>query len=505
MMKFERTPKGDQISSKIDSFYEDGTFRSALKFSLSGILCWIYCVSIVAQGGSAIEKIVENYVADPDLRTAKISVVIQDLQNETTLADHNPSMIVSPASTLKVITTAAALKTLGADYRFETELSYTGQIVGSVLEGNVVITGGGDPSLGSGYLGTQAFEELLQEWVGATRSLGISEIKGQILADASLFGREGVPPSWATKDVGNYYAAGSYGLNVHDNLYFLRFQQGLKQGDATKVAAIEPTVPNFFMENRVITGAPGSGDQAYIFGSAFQPDAYVEGTIPPGASIFTIKGSLPDPAAFLVHHFRSALQEGGITSDQEGITHYNLYRPETSLVFHTTHSPPLTELVTITNRESVNLYAECMGKKMSHDIPEFSLQGFWQQAGVEARVLSNADFSGLSQQNQVSGRFMTDALQRIYQDPEWYAAVRTSLSRGGIDGTLKNMFKSSTTKGRVYAKSGLINGVRCYIGYLDMPGDEVYGFAVLAQGFSCSSREMSRKFERLIEAVLQQK
>lgn len=457
-----------------------------------------------AQVTTHIKNAVATYAADPDLRDAKISVVIHDLNRDKTVAAQGPSVSVAPASTLKVITTAAALKELGPDFQFATHLSYTGGIERGVLKGDLLITGGGDPSLGSGYLEEeQQFKALIKEWVEATQKLGISAIEGGIVADASLFGPNGVPPSWVHKDLGNYYAAGSYGINVHDNLYYLRFKQGAKKGDATSVLNMAPKVPNFTMENRVQTGAPGSGDQAYIYSSAFQTNGYVNGTIPPGSGTFAIKGSLPDPAAFLVYHFNNALEKAGIVSLEGGTSRYDKHQHSEATQFHTTLSPPLIQLVHITNRESVNLYAECIGKTMAQGSSVFPLQRFWEHTGIDASSLHIADYSGLSQENSVSGRFMVDALRTIYGDEMWYEQVRNSLSIAGVDGTLKHMFKASAAKGNVYAKSGLIGGVRCYIGYMYLPNNEIYAFAVLAQGFACSSREMSKKFEGLIDAIYQ--
>lgn len=458
----------------------------------------------LAQVPQHIEKAVSKYTIDADLSNARISIVLHDLKNDQRLVEHGPSVLVAPASTLKVITTAAALKVLGPNYQFATELSHTGWIEGGVLKGDLIITGGGDPSLGSGYLDEpHQFKYVMREWVEATRKLGITTIEGGIVADASLFGPDGVPSSWMPKDLGNYYAAGSYGINIHDNLYYLQFQQGSQEGDATRVQSLVPDVPNFKMENQVRTGSPGSGDQAYIYSSAFQTDAYVQGTIPPGAGIFTIKGSLPDPAAFLVHHFRNALKKAGIVALNEGTTRYDQHPQHKATLYHTTVSPPLIQLVHITNRESVNLYAECIGKTMAQITSGFPLQRFWEQTGIDVSSLHTADYSGLSQENAVTGRFMVDALRVIYSDEGWYEQVRNSLSIGGVDGTLKSLFKNSAARGKVYAKSGLIGGVRCYIGYLLMPNDDTYAFAVLAQGFSCSSREMSKKFEKLIDSIFE--
>ena len=110
-------------------------------------------------------------------------------------------------------------------------------------------------------------------------------------------GKGAAVPSWGWEDLGNYYGAGASALTFHENLYTLYFQPGV-EGTAAKVLRIEPEMPALQLQNEVTTGPPGSGDRACIYGMEYALTQVVRGTVPAGVAEFSIKGSIPDPAAF---------------------------------------------------------------------------------------------------------------------------------------------------------------------------------------------------------------
>ncbi|MDI9544384.1 MAG: D-alanyl-D-alanine carboxypeptidase, partial [Bacteroidota bacterium] len=152
--------------------------------------------------------------------------MVQEVQSGELPAEMNSAQALVPASLSKLLTTGAALEILGPEKRFKTELAYRGLLENGSLKGNLYILGGGDPSLGSEYTEEQA-GLFLQDWVQAVKQLGISRIEGDIVADPSLFDEEAVSPYWLWEDMGNYYAAGVYGLAVFDNMFRLGLKSGL--------------------------------------------------------------------------------------------------------------------------------------------------------------------------------------------------------------------------------------------------------------------------------------
>ena len=122
---------------------------------------------------------VDNFVYHPFLKNANISLLIREAGKGKVMGRYNADKSIIPASTLKLVTTASALELLGPDFRFQTKLEISGNITHEhVLQGNVIIKGGGDPTLGSEFLGDKNF---LDQWVLAINQAGIDKIEGKLL------------------------------------------------------------------------------------------------------------------------------------------------------------------------------------------------------------------------------------------------------------------------------------------------------------------------------------
>jgi serine-type D-Ala-D-Ala carboxypeptidase/endopeptidase (penicillin-binding protein 4) len=141
------------------------------------------------------------------------------------LIDYNSGVSLTPASVMKLITSAAAIELLGPYYTFKTKIGYTGKISKrwGRLRGNLIITGGGDPALGSKYF-TDHYKDFITNWIGEIKKLGIKKITGKVITDDSYYDFLPVPGKWLWEDAGNYYGAGAYGLSVFDNLYEIHFK-----------------------------------------------------------------------------------------------------------------------------------------------------------------------------------------------------------------------------------------------------------------------------------------
>ncbi|MFT3753018.1 MAG: D-alanyl-D-alanine carboxypeptidase [Paludibacter sp.] len=167
---------------------------------------------------------VDDFAKSPLLENANVSLLVSDANTGQALYQFRPKSLATPASTMKLVTTATALELLGPDFCFETKLEIDGKVsADSILAGNLYIHGGGDPTLGSEKLGEKDF---FPQWIQAVKNAGIKKITGQIIADATLFDDEGVNPRWTWEDMGNYYAAGAYGISYMDNTYKLVLQSG---------------------------------------------------------------------------------------------------------------------------------------------------------------------------------------------------------------------------------------------------------------------------------------
>jgi len=170
------------------------------------------------------QQVVEQLLKRPDMQGASFSISVKEVESGQTIYAYDSSRELIPASVMKLVTTATALEILGEDFCFPTSLEYDGNIKDGVLNGNLYIKGSGDPSLGSAYLSednTHENNEFIPVWIAAIQKAGIRRITGSVIADESIFDMEGTSAKWVNEDLGNYYAAGSYGLSVFDNLVFI--------------------------------------------------------------------------------------------------------------------------------------------------------------------------------------------------------------------------------------------------------------------------------------------
>lgn len=388
------------------------------------------------------------------LEHALVGIYVVDSKTGKVFAEKNSDLSLMPGSCMKVVTTAAALHTLGAESRFETHLEYDG-VIGpdKTLRGNLYIRGEGDPCLGSDRMsGGLPWKEQIKTWADAIQKLNIHRIEGQVVGDASKWEKALAVPSWCWEDLGNYYGAGACALSFHENCTSLFFKPGEKIGENATLLRTDPPVPTLVFQNEVKTGPIGSGDCACIYGSEFSPLQFIRGTIPAGIKEFAIKGSIPDPATCCADLLVKELQERGIIISQEDRKPLN-----PRIKFHTTYSPSVEEIVYWTNQKSINLYAEHLLKKMgeiaynegSTSAGIKAVTNFLQSQDIQLSGFNMADGSGLSRKNLITARQLVEILLKIKTSPSFPLL-------------LKSLPEIQTS---VKAKSGSMSLVRGYIGY----------------------------------------
>ena len=188
----------------------------------------ILLINIVTAGDSVDKKIaalIHNYQKQPYLKHAQWSLSAIYIDDGSPIIDYQSEQSLAPASGLKLFTSSEALDILGEDFTCDTKLFYDGIFKSGTLNGNIYIVGGGDPTLGSDQVdGSLSLDSLMDTWVVAIQSKGISKINGSIIADPLLFDEMTVPDNWNWIDIGNYYGAGVSALNINDNLYHLVFK-----------------------------------------------------------------------------------------------------------------------------------------------------------------------------------------------------------------------------------------------------------------------------------------
>lgn len=474
------------------------------------LLCLLICLHLLA--GAQTPAPVKWLLQAPYMRGASFSLVVKDVQEGRTVYSYDTDRLQSPASVLKTVATATALEILGEDYRYPTTLEYDGILENGTLEGNLYIKGSGDPSLGSSHF-APGQNKFLSTWIAALQKAGIKHITGSVISDESIFDTEGVSIKWLREDMGNYYAPGSYGISIFDNMYKLSLQTGAA-GTRPVLKGTEPDIP-FIRFKNYLKAAPVSSDSAYIIGAPLDDVRYLYGVLPANREAYVLKGDIPDPALYLARYLTDQLQQKGIRVDGSPSCYRieveeNRWKKGERKEIVTTYSPTLREIASVCNHVSHNLYADALVKtvglqykpRRNEMISSFGrgvqvVKEYWEKKGLDVFPLRMNDGSGLAPADKVSAGFMGELLVYMATESAVSDAFIASLPQAGIEGSVRNFLKESKLQGKARLKSGGITGVRSYAGYITKDG-KTYAVAVFSNNYSCPMSRMTRALEKLL-------
>jgi serine-type D-Ala-D-Ala carboxypeptidase/endopeptidase (penicillin-binding protein 4) len=493
--------------------------KSQLTFYSYFLVCALLLQAIAAPlkaqnvaGLQRLQQELKTLRSIPEMQHANWGFTLRSAQSGKVLAEADGNRTLITASTMKLVTTGAGLGLLGEDFTFKTSLEYDGELLDNgTLKGNLYIKGGGDPTLGSNRIkGVPAAKDLMQIWAHEISKAGIRNIQGSVVGDGEIFEENVLPKAWQWSDIGNYYGAGASGLNINENFYSIIFRPGKVDQPAT-ILRIEPAVAGLDLDNHVLTGKPGSGDNAYIFGAPGSSYRYVQGTIPAGTAEFEVKGSLPDGALLCAQMLQAELNKQNINVTGAATTTSQLKRSNGKpagarkpVFIHS--SPPLKDIVHQINLKSLNLYAEAVLKMIGLEaLGEGStaagtkaVANYWQKKGLNTRAgFFMEDGSGLSTTNSLTPSHFTELCRIASQEP-YFPTFWASLPVAGISGTLANMAKGTSAHGNVRAKSGTLTRVMCYSGYVKTKSGELLCFSMMANKYDGDFYAMRARFEKLM-------
>ncbi|WP_294070379.1 D-alanyl-D-alanine carboxypeptidase/D-alanyl-D-alanine endopeptidase [Proteiniphilum sp. UBA1028] len=460
----------------------------------------------VAYSQTTLQKLIDH----PALKHASVGISVVDLETGKRVVAHDAGKSLTPASVLKLITTATALEVLGENYRYKTDVALDAEDPTRIL-----IIGSGDPTLGSeAFHGNQNLFFITT--ADALMKVLQPEKEYSLYVVDDLFGYNGISPEWTWIDMGNYYAAGAYGISVFDNSYRLFFNTTDRNG-CPRILRTEPQIKGLTFQNELTLNNTGR-DNGYIYGMPFSSDRRVRGNIPAGRTEFSIKGDIPDPGLMLGETLAGYLVQAGLeigkveTAREDYLAEHCVpeakqpYRAGQVLCTHV--SPPLKDIIREVNMESNNHYAEhlirTIGRKSKNDIHDDALEAgityvnkYWSNRGLEATSLQFYDGSGLAPQNAVSPQFLTDLLIYMYTKSENSSPFFGSLPKAGQEGTLTNFMANTRYRGKIAAKSGSIGGVQCYAGYL-IDGRKKLAFAVMVNKFNGTRPQVRSAIEEFL-------
>lgn len=445
------------------------------------------------------------------LQQGMLGASVKNARTGIPILQYQSRKSLSPASTMKLLTTATAMSVLGDGFRFQTTLEHDGEIVNGVLKGNLYLRGTGDPTLGSGrFSGFLDVQELFARWVAKIKEIGIKEVQGSVIADATIFEENAPPDTWNWNDMGNYYGAGAAGLNINENSVKVIFKPN-KIGEPASVIRTEPELPFIQLINHVKTDKAGTGDQVTIFSKPYDRELLLEGFVPFGVGEFAVRGSIPDPAYWLAYSFQKKLLDSKITMCEEPTTVFQIrrkyvdYQPPKSNILDFVYSPSLPEIIKLCNFQSINLYAEALLKTVGVKLgfQNTTSDGVkaqkqvWQSKGISLNGFRPKDGSGLSTVSGITAENMTDILAKMTNEPTFQPFYQ-SIPVLGQTGTVRNLGRGTRAEGNVHAKSGSIEGVRCYAGYFTSKSGELYCFSFMLNRYNAEAGNATKVLEKLM-------
>ena len=455
----------------------------------------------------SITQYIESQISNGPLKGAVVGVCA--VENGKTVVSYNASTRMVPASNMKLVTIGAALRAFGPEYRFKTEIGYTGSIdKDGTLNGDVYIIGGGDPTIGAADTTAYKADALFWKWKTILSGAGIRRINGNIIGDGSAWEGGLEHPGWEYADTWTYYGTGSSALCFYENTIDLQVSAGAEPGAPVNMTQTYPDTPWLHLENQAVTGPTGTGNSLYLQTSDKSTEATLTGTYAVDRRPKREQASNKYGALTCAHEFYRNLKSTGWevtgtygTPDQVG----GDGRGGDGVVkIGHTESPALAQICRKTNVDSDNFYAESLLRAMGEAATGIAVYDSCLVAINEvledivpgtANGIVQKDGSGLSRANAVTPEWMAGYLAAMSGNK----AFVESLPRPG-EGTLNTLKNLTPWKFRI--KSGSMEGTLCYSGYvLDEAGNPRISFAILTNNAAAKASQVRPALEGLIQLI----
>lgn len=412
---------------------------------------------------------------------AVAGVYIEDIISGEIVVDINGDRAFIPASITKALTSASVLADRNPDYRFATEVYFSGPVKGGTVDGNLVVNVCGDPTLESSYFPDNT--GFVDSVVTVLKRMGIEEIAGSVCIEKAGFHEQPVPGGWVEEDLAHPYGAGHYAVNYKDNKFTLSLP------DKNSL----PKVPSLKVRHLPAKGALKVERKR-------------------GSDVFLTKGNIrkkkqelalanPSPESTLIHELTEALADAGIQVNDnamdDGLSH--------SLSVYTHFSPELREMLRSLMFRSDNMMAEGALRLLAPGQPrekavEYEMS-IWELRGVGTEKINIEDGSGLSRRDRLTPYFMGDMLA-------WMAVHRNATDyvnlfpKAGMEGTLRGLLQDSGLAGQLVLKSGSMKGVHAYAGYkIDNEGFPTHAVVIIVNNFTCGRATVKKAIENLLLEV----
>lgn len=487
-----------------------GQSRVAGRFFPASVLFVLVALCPPAPAQTLQARIDSALAARHSLQSATIGIHIRDAGTGDELYAARADRALIPASNMKLLTTGAALRILGPDAVFETRLGWDG--------GRVVIIGDGDPGLGDPALldrtdPPMTVDAMLDQLAAALATAAPSRVS-EIVVDDRVFERRRVHPTWPVDQLNKWYCAEVAGLNFHTNVLTFYLSAGEGGSDRwapglTPAVRLQPAIDGVGLwigidnKARTIQSGPHTAWVARAAGARPANEYTVFGDVRMG-SVAAVDAAIHEPPVVFGSLLAERLTGLGVAVPRDSVGRPRVRLAsenerfdafETAAVVRT----GMPDIMRRANTNSQNLYTEALLKRIGHHVTKEP--GSWSNGSAVVRMLLADDLgpehanrtriedgSGMSRGNQVAPATITAWLSDIIARPAIARAFLDSMPEPG-EGTLRRRFRGGSTSGTILGKTGSINGVRCFSGFVFSPGNEhAVAFSILVNDIQHGSQ-----------------
>jgi D-alanyl-D-alanine carboxypeptidase/D-alanyl-D-alanine-endopeptidase (penicillin-binding protein 4) len=473
----------------------------------AGVLLTTLALSLPAAADPSPKRLsreIARVVARPELAAAFWGVEVRSLSTGRTLYSLNAARGFRPASTFKLVTTAATLDAFGSAARLRTTVETAARQDGhGRILGDVYLVGAGDPNLSARFSPghpTAALEAMADQLVAA----GVTRIEGRMVGYDGAFSGDPRGHDWTWEDLVWGYGARVSALSWHDNVVDATLAPGERVGDPA-VIDLDPTRPPFELVSSVATAGRGT-DADVRLAEDDEGRVALSGQLPLGGEW---KGELAvrDPALYAATAFARVLESRGIHVGGEVVSsRAALPEGRRVLAFH--DSETIADIVRVVNKESQNLHAEMLLRLLglrvagegSVEQGHQAILAFLERSGVPTDGWELSDGSGLARTDLLTPRGLVALLVAMDRHTE-AAAFRDSLPIAGRDGTLEHRMRGTAAEGRVIAKTGTLNLANALAGYATTTRGDRLAFVAFVNDNAGRAKEAVAAIDAIAEAL----
>jgi D-alanyl-D-alanine carboxypeptidase/D-alanyl-D-alanine-endopeptidase (penicillin-binding protein 4) len=427
---------------------------------------------------------INGIISQPSEKEVKYSIQIVKADSGRIVYSRNANTPMVPASNMKIVTTAAALKYLGPDFEYVIKVGLS--------DNSLVVIGSGDPLFG--YFDTDSENSkdpniIFQNIINALKQKKISAIN-DIIIDTSIFDDQRTHPNWPADQLNREYACEISGLNFHTNCIYMT----VKNVGGVASISFEPQTGYVDIINQVKTTGKSKGAVGAYRQTEKLNTFLVSGTCKKLEGPFAV--AIERPGAFFGFVLAEHLNKAGIS-----VTGKLLEKPldaDTRVVTLAEFRTPMAECIARCNKDSLGLAAESLLKTMAAKARPDGKNGSWaagqqiirnylRTAGVSETEFNIDDGSGLSRENRLSANALTKVLLEIYRSKNW-SFYKNSLAIAGQDGTIARYFKEKNYNGKIFGKTGYLSGVKSFSGICSTDNGD-YIFSILTNDAGGKTRD----------------